>query len=399
MAAPRRGYGPIQLPNYLGLQPWQFAHALARGLIPDPDLPGGRWSAALVDTLDPDRIRAQVPRCPNIGAARATEVLAASTGLEVGYADVEALAEQGFLRVCGRYKGWPLYDGDQLHALHHDQAAVDSLRVIIAERQAWLAASMTGWEAADRLGWRIEELTEAATRRAITPGRFGRYLRADIERLAGDPALCAAIDAARLLGPDQAAARLGIRRTDFDYCVAAGWIRPAAWVESQVSRRRWVSVPLYRTHTVDALLDIDRVDWAAVRACRPGEPSPLRSVAPRPPSRAQVVHRFIAGLRDRYGAPVWASFDGRTDRWRIGWDPVAEDAERIEAIVRAALAEDPSIARFLTRIDLAGPETTPVRRLAGPVNTRWIDDLVQDVGPEPGPDAHVVHWSEVDDEP
>jgi hypothetical protein len=44
------------------------------------------------------------------------------------------------------------------------------------------------------------------------------------------------------------------RRTDLDYCVAAGWIRPAAWVESQVSRRRWVSVPLYRTHTVDALL-------------------------------------------------------------------------------------------------------------------------------------------------
>jgi hypothetical protein len=210
MGGRRRSYGPIQLPNHLGLQPWQFDQALARGLIPDPDLADGRWSAALVEHLDPGRIRAQVPTHPNLGAARAAEVLATTTALEVRYADVEALAEQGLLRVCGRYKGWPLYDGDQLHALHHDQAAVDSLRVIIAEREAWLAASMTGREAADRLGWRLEELTEAAARRAITPGWFGRYLRADIDRLASDTTLGAAIEAARLLGPDQSAARIGI---------------------------------------------------------------------------------------------------------------------------------------------------------------------------------------------
>jgi hypothetical protein len=181
--------------------------------------------------------------------------------------------------------------------------------------------------------------------------------------------------------------------------VAAGWLRPAAWVESQVSRRRWVSVPLYRARTVDALLDIDRVDWEAVRACRPGEPSPLQAFAARPQSRARVVHRFVAGLVDRYGVEVWASYDGRRDRWRIGWDPLAEDAERTETVVRAALAEDPPVASFLAVIDLGGPVTVSGRRVDGPVNTRWTDEFVERVGPEPGPDAHIVYWSSIEDQP
>jgi hypothetical protein len=199
-----------EIPNHLGLELWQFEEALARGLIPAPDLPNGRWSAALVATFDPDSIRAEVPAYPNIGAARAAELLARMTGLDVGYADIEVLAERGLLAVRGRYKGWPLYDGDRLHALADEETAVDALRGIIAERQTWLAASMTRRQAADRLGWRVEELVEATERRGVTPGRFGRYLRADLDRLAGDTALAAEVDAARLLGPDQAAARLGI---------------------------------------------------------------------------------------------------------------------------------------------------------------------------------------------
>jgi hypothetical protein len=50
-----------------------------------------------------------------------------------------------------------------------------------------------------------------------------------------------------LLGPDQAAQHMEVRRTDFDYCVAAGWIAAASHAESHVSRRKTVSVPLYRT--------------------------------------------------------------------------------------------------------------------------------------------------------
>jgi hypothetical protein len=38
--------------------------------------------------------------------------------------------------------------------------------------------------------------------------------------------LHARVAAVRLLGPDQAAAHLEIRRTDWDYIVTAGWITP-----------------------------------------------------------------------------------------------------------------------------------------------------------------------------
>ncbi len=68
-----------------------------------------------------------------------------------------------------------------------------------------------------------------------------------------------------------------------------------------------MNVPLYRAHTVDALVDIDLVGWGAVRACQPRQPIPLRAFAARPRSRAHVVHRFVAGPGDRYGVEVWAS--------------------------------------------------------------------------------------------
>jgi hypothetical protein len=79
--------------------------------------------------------------------------------------------------------------------------------------------------------------------------------------------------------------------------------------------------------------------------------------------------------------------------------PLAQDGERTEAIVRAALAQDPSIAPFRAVVDLAGPETATGRRLDAAVNTRWTDEPVERVGPEPGPDAHVVYWSQLEDDP
>jgi len=66
--------------------------------------------------------------------------------------------------------------------------------------------------------------------------------------------------------------------------------------------------------------------------------------------------------------------------------------------VRAALAEDPAIVPFVAVLDV-GAVTVSGRRLDDPVNTRWTDGPVEDVGPEPGPDAHVVYWSNVEDQP
>ncbi|OKK15680.1 hypothetical protein AMK16_27770 [Streptomyces sp. CB00455] len=48
------------------------------------------------------------------------------------------------------------------------------------------------------------------------------------------------------LGPDQAAVRLGVRRTDWDQVVRLGWVSPVAPVDVDYKRRGGVTtVPLY----------------------------------------------------------------------------------------------------------------------------------------------------------
>lgn len=84
------------------------------------------------------------------------------------------------------------------------------------------------------------------------------------------------------LGPDQAAERLGIRRSDWDHVVRAGWVHPAQWIEVRfgTSKAGAVQVPLYRTVDVDAVPGAHpEVDWDAVRATPKGRRSPLGKVA------------------------------------------------------------------------------------------------------------------------
>lgn len=65
---PRKDFGPHQLADYLGT--WHSAVERARGfgLIPEPDMPRGRWSAAVADEL--------LGRWPEISAA--TECIGAA---------------------------------------------------------------------------------------------------------------------------------------------------------------------------------------------------------------------------------------------------------------------------------------------------------------------------------
>lgn len=277
MSKPTEDYGPIQLARHLGLADWQFEAARLRDLVPEPDR-GRRWSMEIAEQLQGrvaeivEAVGTEIP----IGANRAAERLAQRTGLEVERADVEELRDRGLLDVVGWYKDWPLYDVRQLGAI-----GVEVLAPVVAERRSWLAASLHRRTAAEQLGWRLDELDQVVRERGIAPGRFGRLARADVDVLAADGELAERIEAARLLGPDQAAARLEVRRTDFDHCVAAGWIETATHVSSRIGRRQEITVPLYRTGDVDHLLEIPGVDWEAVRACRPGEPSPLRHHASR----------------------------------------------------------------------------------------------------------------------
>jgi hypothetical protein len=239
--------------------------------------------------------------------------------------------------VCGHYKDWPLYDPQAL-----DQLDAAVLTEVVADRKAWLAASLPRRAAAVELGWQLPQFDQVVSDRGVTPGRWGRYARADLEVLAADQDLAEQVAADRLLGPEQAAAHLEVRRTDFDYAVAAGWLVPTKHIWVLVGRRREVAVPLYRTGDVDALRDLPGVDWEAVRACRPGEPSPLRAFAPRPPSRAQTIRRFVAQLGDRYGVEVWAWYHGGADRWELDWEDSAS-GEPTVAQVAAAIAADPEV--------------------------------------------------------
>ncbi|WP_165823096.1 hypothetical protein [Micromonospora globispora] len=62
----------------------------------------------------------------------------------------------------GWYKEWPLWDCWQLDAVD-----VDALGAIVAERQAWIAASVSKWDAAAYLGWRRDEFTRVAKQQGV----------------------------------------------------------------------------------------------------------------------------------------------------------------------------------------------------------------------------------------
>ncbi|KJE19471.1 hypothetical protein FF36_06243 [Frankia torreyi] len=179
----REGFGPVQLARSLGIQEWQLRHAQFRGLVPPPDIEGRRWSDALAETL-PDRVEqilAEVGDHPGIGSEKSAQYLAERTALDVQRADVQALHERGILRPTGEFRGWPLYAVKELDAL-----APDQLLAVVADRQRWLAASLTNAEAAELLGWSVGRFEVTAERGGLAPGRFGRYARADVEGLRHD---------------------------------------------------------------------------------------------------------------------------------------------------------------------------------------------------------------------
>lgn len=350
-------YGPIQLANRLGLAEWQFDAARHHGLIPPPDVAGNRWSAKLAHPLA-DRVPAIIAAVGAehpIGSNRAAARLAERTGLEVDWTDIQDLADRGLLSITGRYKDWPLHDPREIDRL--DAAVVAA---VVAGRKTWLAASLPRRAAAAELGWQLPQFDRVTAERGIAPGRFGRYPRGDIAALAADEDLAERLAADRLLGPEQAAQHLEVRRTDFEYAVAAGWLTPTKHIWVQVGRYRETAVPLYRAGDVDALRELPWVDWEAVRACRPGEPSPLRVFAPRLPTRAAVIRRFVAQLADRYEVEVWAWYHGGADRWELDWEPTQDGAPTVEQ-VEAAIVGDPMIGQYRPDIDLATEGGAAVR--------------------------------------
>ncbi|MGW4411947.1 exonuclease domain-containing protein [Nonomuraea sp. NPDC004702] len=391
----------------------EFGRARAAGLIPDPDLKTPRWSGPLVDQLIADRERllqaipddfaddelraalgldyaawrrgrdaavipapdrppywtralsagliadrdlvARIPPQP-LGARRIAESLAAATGLPVQACDITDLADRGVLEPVGEYEGWPLFDPRAAALLAEGPGS--PLAVVVAARQAWLADSITPGDAAAWLGWTEPELARHAAERGMRPGRFDRYARADIAALAGDEATVDQVRRARLLGPTLAAEHLEIRRTDLDYLLAAGWLAPVRHELRELRDHRGrlikdIAVPQFTLGDLEDALAIPGVDWEAVRAVRPGRPSPLREHTRLPISRATAIRGFAADLAHQHQIEVWPRWDTRQDMWIVDWEPGLDGAPTREQVEQALLTH-PAAARHADHVRLSG---------------------------------------------
>ncbi|MGA5499249.1 hypothetical protein ACPCSP_33540 [Streptomyces cinereoruber] len=128
------------------------------------------------------------------------------------------------------------------------------------------------------------------------------------------------------LGPEQAAARLRVRRADFDHMVRLGRIRPPQSIEVRfgTSRAGAVDVALYTTASVDAVpAEHPEVDWEQLRTVAKSRRSPLAALRPhrrepqflpparvprrpegRPGTRRRAVHTSPAGSHSGQARPV-----------------------------------------------------------------------------------------------
>nr|WSW49864.1 hypothetical protein OG296_43395 [Streptomyces sp. NBC_01001] len=101
------------------------------------------------------------------------------------------------------------------------------------------------------------------------------------------------------LGPDQAARRLGVRRTDFDLIAGRlGWLSPVGSVDVDYKHHGGVTtVPLYDAQEI-ALLEVVRplVDWRAVRTVAAGRRSPLAGLRPVAPGGDRVFLAEVARI-------------------------------------------------------------------------------------------------------
>lgn len=351
----RSYFGPLVLADEVGLNRWQFERAKAAGMLPQP----GHTRGWLPDQLD--EVRELVPAIVKrfgaehpIGAGRCAERLGLRLGLDVEPSDIDALAAAGHLAVVDvfhkRNRSYDLYAPADIDALTAEQ-----VQPILNERAAWLDHSLSLDEAAKSLGWHYRELTQVIADRGIDV-RLHRIARTDVDTLADDEEL----RADRLVTADQAAEILDADRRHFDICVEARWIAPKRHHAKEVGRYSAVSVPLYRTGDVEALLELPNVNWHKVRATPKGTRSPLLDlVGGRAPTRAQIIRGFLRDFGAEHSIEMWAWWVPGPDVWEIDWERI--DGRPTKADVLAAIQARPAVARFLGDMQLHSAAGAAVR--------------------------------------
>ncbi|MGW3269657.1 hypothetical protein [Streptomyces sp. NPDC001056] len=224
----RTEYDAGQAAKRLKVPAAAFRWARHTGLVPAPDVSSSRWSRAAVEALDADAIRAAMP-APPIGGGAAADRIADALGTPNPTTFGERANVTAF--VVRRFVDRGLLvdlSANPDGTLHHPGQVAEVCR--------------------------REDLADLVA--ADTP-----------------------------LGPEQAAARLRVRRVDFDHMVRLGWVRSPQSIEVRfgTSRAGAVDVALYTTASVDAVVPAHpEVDWEQLRAVEKGRRSPLASLRPAP---------------------------------------------------------------------------------------------------------------------
>ncbi|MFD9047952.1 hypothetical protein [Streptomyces zaomyceticus] len=254
--------------------------------------------------------------------------------------------------------------------------------------RAALSGPMGAGPAADRLTQALGEPLPRCRPR-VTAAAVGHLVKAGLLVWLGGDAACpdvhpdqvaaltrrrdlpALLDRHVPLGPDQAAARLGVRRVDFDQVVRLGWISPVSSVTIDYkSHGGWTTVPLYSGVDL-ALLPVLRpgVDWEALRTVAAGRRSPLAGLEPVAPGRDRVLLAGVAKIasvgraavmnwRRRHadfpepvgGTDMHPEFDRRAiAAWLLDHDKIDIPSQTPPAMLLLAGAESP------TRLRLDGP--------------------------------------------
>ncbi|MFE1453399.1 hypothetical protein [Streptomyces olivaceoviridis] len=218
----RTEYDECQAAKRLGVPVAAFRWARHAQLIPAPDVSCWHWSRVAVEAMDADAIRASLPHEP-ISAAVAADRIAQALGTPNVPGEPPVVSAFAVRRLITRGLLVDLSANPEAVRINPDQVT-----------------EVCG----------IEDLAH---------------------RLAAEAPL----------GPDQAAARLGVRRVDFDHMRKLEWVRPAERREVRfgTSRAGAVMVPLFRTADIDALpTDHPEIDWEQLRNVRKGQRSPLTAL-------------------------------------------------------------------------------------------------------------------------
>ncbi|WP_345176476.1 hypothetical protein, partial [Streptomyces lavendulae] len=235
--AKREVYDEYEAASRLRVSVAAWRWAAGSGLVPAADVGERLWSRAVVEAADPEAVRAALPGPVGAGVAADRLTQALGTPLPRCRPRVTAAAVGHLVRA-----GLLVYLGGEVEFpdVHPDQVAV--------------------------LG-----------RRRDLPALLDRHVP---------------------LGPDQAAVRLGVRRTEFDLLVERGYVSPVGSVEIDFKRQGGVTtVALYSAEEV-ALLPVvwPSVDWRAARTVEAGRRSPLASLGPVDPGGYRVLLAGVARI-------------------------------------------------------------------------------------------------------